>query len=188
MGKIYGYIRVSTKDQQFHLQKDALLDYGCHKIFEEKESGRKTDRDALTKLLKRANSGDTIVVWKLDRLARTTYQLITLTEKFQKKNISLISLKEKIDTRTPMGRFYFTIMAGIAEMEVEMLRERTKAGLEAARKRGKIGGRPTIKNSCQKRIQQLYLSDKSITEIAKECNISKSTAHKYVHLLKKKSV
>lgn len=181
MKKIYGYVRVSTKEQQLDLQKDALSEFGCHQIFEEKESGRKKERPILTKLLKEAHTGDAIVIWKLDRLARNTFQLVTLSEQFQKKGISLISIKERIDTRTPLGRFYFTIMAGIAEMEVEMLRERTKAGLEAAKKRGRVGGRPQIQKELQQRIVQLRtVEKKSISEVARLCHVSKSTVHKYL--------
>lgn len=126
-----------------HSQVDALESFGCQQIVLEKESGRKR-RKELENLFLRMRAGDTLVVTKLDRLSRTTKDLLEISEFLQKKNIHFISLKEKIDTSSPMGKFYFILIAAIAEMEVSMIRERTLLGLEAAKKRGRCGGRPKI--------------------------------------------
>ena len=124
---LIGYVRVSTNDQNTDLQRNALNCAGCELIFEDKISGTKSERPGLKKLLRTLSAGDTLVVWKLDRLGRSMRHLVILTD--------------AIDTSTPMGRFFFHVMGALAEMERELIVERTKAGLEAARAQGRIGGR-----------------------------------------------
>lgn len=181
---IYGYARVSTEDQALGAQLNALHQFGCDHIFQEKESGRKVKRPALEKLTKRLQSGDSLVVWKLDRLGRTTKQLIDFTFLLKEKGIIFISLQEQLDTSTPLGKFYFTLMAGLAEMEVDLIRERTLAGLEAARLEGRIGGRPAITKDTQHQIQELYAANKySLKEIGAMCGVSVTTVSKYARLI-----
>ncbi|MBC1475951.1 recombinase family protein [Listeria grandensis] len=176
--KIYGYARVSTQEQSMHSQVDALESFGCQQIVLEKESGRKR-RKELEKLFLRMEDGDTLVVTKLDRLSRTTKDLLEISEFLQKKNIHFISLKEKIDTSSPMGKFYFILIAAIAEMEVSMIRERTLLGLEAAKKRGRRGGRPKISAEKSDAIKQLISRGMSKKEIAARLKVSISTVYNY---------
>lgn len=186
--KTYGYARVSTEEQSLNAQLLALESFGCDTIFQEKESGRKKKRPALDKLLHEINAGDSIVIWKLDRLGRTTKQLIDLTSFFKKK-ITLISLKEQLDTRTPLGKFYFTLMAVLAEMEVDLIRERTLMELNAARLEGPVGGRPTISQEKIQEIQRLFqLNRYTFKEISMLTQVSVSTVHKYIHLMKEKQL
>ncbi|MGV3560781.1 recombinase family protein [Larkinella arboricola] len=138
---IFGYGRVSTRDQNLSLQEDALTAAGCERIFVEKKSGTKMARPELTKLLEHIREGDIVVVWKLDRLARSTADLIHLVNLFQERKVEFRCLTQQIDTTTPMGKFFFTIMSGLAQLEVELTRERSDAGREAARQRGIKGGR-----------------------------------------------
>ena len=135
MAKI-GYARVSTQDQSLDLQIDELKKVGCEKIFSEKMSGAKSDRPQLEACLDFLRAGDVLVVYKLDRLGRTTKQLINLVEELKEKGIHFQAITNGIDTSTPQGKFFFTVMAGFAEMERELIRERTNAGLQAARARG----------------------------------------------------
>lgn len=136
-----GYVRVSTNEQNTALQRDALERSGCELIFEDKMSGKTSDRPGLKKLLKTLSSGDTLVVWKLDRLGRSMRHLVILVEELRQRNVNFRSLTDSIDTSTPMGRFFFHIMGALAEMERELIVERTRAGLAAARVQGRIGGR-----------------------------------------------
>ncbi|CTZ97971.1 DNA invertase [Escherichia coli] len=136
-----GYIRVSTNDQNTDLQRNALNCAGCELIFEDKISGTKSARPGLKKLLRTLSEGDTLVVWKLDRLGRSMKHLITLIEELREKGVNFRSLTDSIDTSTPMGRFFFHVMGALAEMERELIVERTLAGLAAARAQGRIGGR-----------------------------------------------
>lgn len=136
-----GYVRVSTNDQNTDLQRQALERAGCEQIFEEKMSGTVANRPALKKLLKALNEGDTLVVWKLDRLGRSMRNLVLLVDELRQRGIHFKSLTDSIDTSSPMGRFIFHIMSALAEMERELIVERTRAGLAAAREKGRIGGR-----------------------------------------------
>jgi len=138
---LVGYVRVSTNDQNTALQKNALECAGCELIFEDKISGKTSERPGLKKLLKALSSGDTLIVWKLDRLGRSMRHLVTLIEELRQRDINFRSLTDSIDTSTPMGRFFFHVMGALAEMERELIVERTRAGLEAARAQGRIGGR-----------------------------------------------
>ncbi|EJV7899894.1 recombinase family protein [Salmonella enterica] len=136
-----GYVRVSTNDQNTDLQRNALNCAGCELIFEDKISGTKSERPGLKKLLRTLSEGDTLVVWKLDRLGRSMRHLVVLVEELRERGVNFRSLTDSIDTSTPMGRFFFHVMGALAEMERELIVERTSAGLAAARAQGRIGGR-----------------------------------------------
>src|SRR5688500_12607753 len=139
---LVGYSRVSTQDQRPELQLDTLKAAGCERVYTEKASGAQRERPELTAALDYAREGDTLVVWKLDRLARSIRQLIETVEDLERRKIGLRSLTEAIDTTTPGGRLVFHVFAALAEFERSVIRERTAAGLEAARARGRKGGRP----------------------------------------------
>lgn len=155
---LIGYMRVSTDDQTTDLQKDALLKYGVdgRNIFEDKISGSKDERAGLNKALEFLKEGDTLVVWKLDRLGRSLAHLISIINSLKERSISFVSLTEGMDTSTPSGELFFHIFAALAQFERSLIRQRVKAGLESAKSRGRIGGRPrtiddekleTIKNA-----------------------------------------
>lgn len=180
-----GYIRISTQDQNYDLQEDALNKLGCEMIFKETVSGAKKERPQLKKLLEQIRKGDVIVVYKLDRLGRSLKHLLEIVEILNSKNVALQSLHDNIDTTTPQGRLFFNISASFAEFEKDLIRERTKAGLEAARERGKKGGRRKglSKEAQQKAIiAENYYNEgiKSVNEIATDLNISKMTLYKYL--------
>jgi hypothetical protein len=141
-GLLIGYARVSTLDQNLTLQRDALLEAGCAKIFTEQMSGAVADRPSLSDALAYARSGDTIVVWKLDRLARSMKQLIETVETLRLRNIGFRSLTGAIDTTTAQGRLVFHMFGALAEFERSLIRERTRAGLATAKRAGRTGGRP----------------------------------------------
>lgn len=138
---LIGYARVSTQDQNLELQRSALAKAGCEKIFEDKTSGSRAKRPGLGKALEILRSGDTLVVWKLDRLGRSVKHLVDLVNEFAKQEIHFKSLTDSIDTASPSGRFFFHVMASLAQMERELTVERTRAGLEAAKRLGRRGGR-----------------------------------------------
>jgi DNA invertase Pin-like site-specific DNA recombinase len=136
-----GYARVSTKDQDLSLQLEALKKSGCEKVYEDKISGTKTSRKGLILAMEVLRPGDRLVVWKLDRLGRNVKDLVAMVGELEQQAIHFKSLTDNIDTSTPSGRFFFHVMASLAQMERELMVERTKAGLDAARKRGRTGGR-----------------------------------------------
>jgi DNA invertase Pin-like site-specific DNA recombinase len=138
---LIGYARVSTQDQNLELQRQALQAAGCARTYEDAMSGLRADRPGLAQAMEQLREGDTLVVWKLDRLGRTVKGLVELVESLQTQGIQFKSLTDAIDTSTPSGRFFFHVMASLAQMERELIAERTKAGLAAARKAGRIGGR-----------------------------------------------
>ncbi|HBL8043388.1 TPA: recombinase family protein [Escherichia coli] len=138
---LIGYARVSTGDQNLDLQKNALIRAECELVFEDMASGKNARRPGLKRALRRLRPGDVLVVWKLDRLGRSVRDLITLVSELQARGVNFRSLTDSIDTSTPAGRFFFHVMSALAEMERELIVERTKAGLEAARAQGRIGGR-----------------------------------------------
>ena len=182
MGKIFGYARVSTMDQNLDLQIDALKKAGAQVIYTEKSSGKNKYRNELAALLKAVSSEDTIVVYKLDRISRSTKHLIELTEYFEQNNIQFISLQDNIDTESPMGRFFFRVMASIAELERDIIVERTQAGLAAARARGRLGGRkPTPEDKLADAIR-LYRSNAGYTlrEITEKTGVSKSVLYRHL--------
>ena len=138
---LIGYARVSTQDQDLELQTEALTKTGCKKVFEDKISGSRAERPGLTKAQEALREGDTLVVWKLDRLGRSVKHLVNLVGELQKQGIQFKSLADAIDTGTASGRFFFHVMASLAEIERELTIERTRAGLEVARQLGRKGGR-----------------------------------------------
>jgi DNA invertase Pin-like site-specific DNA recombinase len=173
-----GYARVSTDDQETHLQIDALKGAGCERIYEEKASGAKADRPELMRLLDNARKGDVVIVWKMDRLGRSLLHLIETVNLLNSRGVQLRSLTENlIDTTTPSGKLVFGIFGLMAEFERDMLRQRTVAGLVAARKRGRVGGRPkSISADALKKAQVLLGSgDYTRAEVAKELGVSRHT-------------
>lgn len=176
---IIGYARVSTQDQNLQMQIDALQNAGCFEIFEEKVTGTKKDRPALNEMLKMLRPGDRVVVYKLDRISRSTKHLIELAELFEEKEVEFVSIQDNIDTSTPMGRFFFRIMASIAELERDIIVERTKAGLSAARARGKKGGRPKVDTKKLQLALKMYQSKQySISEIVAATGVSQATLYR----------
>jgi len=181
---IFGYKRVSKKDQSLNLQDDALHNYKCDKVFFEKESGIKV-RKEWESLYSQLRDGDTVVVWKIDRLGRNAWQLIKLMTEFKERNIRFISISEGIDTNSPMGKIWFSLNAILAENERNVQIERTVAGLKAAKERGRVGGRPKgltpDAELKMKAVKKLYASNVSISQIRKTLNIkSNSTIYKYI--------
>lgn len=177
-----GYARVSTQDQNSDLQTDALGTAGCERLFEEKASGAQRERPELTKALDYVREGDTLVVWKLDRLARSLKQLIETVENLEARGIGFKSLIESIDTTTSGGKLVFHIFAALAEFERSIIRERTKAGLDAARQRGRKGGRPPSMTEADKIAAKALLADPEITvaEVAKRMGVSVATLYKHI--------
>lgn len=176
---IIGYARVSTQDQNLQMQIDALTAAGCFEIFEEKMTGTRKDRPALNEMLKMLREGDRVVVYKLDRISRSTKHLIELSEFFEKKGVEFVSLQDNIDTSTAMGRFFFRVMASIAELERDIISERTKSGLAAARARGRNGGRPKAdKKKVELAIKMYKSKDYSISQIVQATGISQATLYR----------
>lgn len=175
-----GYGRVSTNDQNIDLQIDALKAAGCEKVFIEKASGANRDRPQLKAALEYLRDGDTLVVWKLDRLARSLSQLITTVNTLQSRNIGLLSITQALDTSTPGGKLVFHIFGAIDEFERELIRERSAAGRAAALARGKKGGRPAALSEADKAIARTLLANPEITmkQIAKRLNISEPTLYR----------
>lgn len=157
----FGYARISTQDQDAQSQVIALKSAECESVFKEQASGGRWDRPELHRLLEQLRAGDTVVVWKLDRLSRSLKDLLTILEKIETAGATFLSLTESIDTSTPAGRMMMQIVGSFAEFEREMLRERTKNGLEAARKEGRIGGRrPKLTKQQQNEIVALVTTGK----------------------------
>ena len=180
-----GYARVSTKDQNLDLQIDALKNAGCGKVYQEVVSGAKTARPVLDDLLANLRRGDVLVVWKLDRLGRSLNHLVTLTNELIERRVGLISLNDPIDTTTAQGRLIFNIFASLAEFERDLIRERTQAGLVAARARGRTGGRPSglskQAEATAMAAEILYKEGNlSVRAIAEQLGISKPTLYKYL--------
>ncbi len=185
-GRILGYARVSTDDQDLSLQIDALEKHGIPKslIFTDKLSGAKDDRPGLTKCLDSLQGGDVLVVWRLDRLGRSMRHLITLVEDLRSCDVGFRSLNEgAIDTTSASGELIFNIFSALAQFERRLIQERTKAGLAAARARGRCGGRPRLESEQAKvRAAKKLSSDRSITidDICKTLGISRSTYYRYL--------
>ncbi|WAK00504.1 recombinase family protein [Methylobacter sp. YRD-M1] len=180
-----GYARVSTRDQHLELQIDALTKAGCDKIYRDIASGARAERPALNEMIRNLRPGDVLVIWKLDRLGRSLNHLIGLVNDLMEKKIGLQSLHDPIDTTTPQGRLSFNLFASLAEFERDLIRERTQAGLSAARARGRNGGRP--KGLPQKAeatacaAETLYKEGKlTVNEIAEKLGIAKSTLYAYL--------
>ncbi len=178
---LIGYARVSTRDQNLDLQIDALNQAGCEKIFSDKTSGARTDREGLEKALDMLRKGDTFVVWKLDRLGRSVKQLVNMVESLHAKGVEFKSLTDSIDTGTTSGRFFFHVMASLAEMERELIAERTRAGLEAARKMGRTGGRRRIMTDSKiKSARKLLANGVPPREVAQNLGVSVPTLYRWV--------
>ena len=180
-----GYVRVSTKEQSFDLQVDALQQAGCDKLYREVVSGARTERPGLDQVVDRLRAGDVLVIWKLDRLGRSLKHLVELVNTLRERGIGLQSLNDPIDTTTPQGRLSFNLFASLAEFERDLIRERTQAGLSAARARGRNGGRPkglsaqAEATACA--AETLYRERQlSVRQIAARLGIAKSTLYAYL--------
>jgi DNA invertase Pin-like site-specific DNA recombinase len=179
---LIGYARVSTQDQNPQLQLDALQAAGCERVFVEKASGAQRDRPELLAALDYMRQGDALVVWKLDRLARSLKQLIETVEDLEARGIGFRSLTEAIDTTSAGGKLVFHIFAALAEFERGIIRERTRAGLDAARARGKVGGRPRSIGEVEIRQAQALLRDPEIrvADVAKRLGVSEATLYRHL--------
>ena len=182
---LIGYARVSTTEQTLASQLDTLKQAGCTKIFTDTASGATAIRAGLTEALSYARAGDVLVVWRLDRLGRSLRHLIETITDLNNKNIGFKSITENIDTTTPGGKLIFHIFGALAEFERDIIRERTKAGLQAARARGKTGGRPkaaTLNDPKKVAMAQALYSDpkNAIADICKTLRISRATLYRYV--------
>jgi DNA invertase Pin-like site-specific DNA recombinase len=179
---LVGYARVSTLEQNLSLQVDALIQAGCEKIFEDKVSGAKAERPGLQAAFEYVRPGDTLVVWSLDRLGRSLKHLIETVGQLEEREIGLYSLHEAIDTKTAGGRLVFQIFGALAEFERNLIRERTLAGLSAARARGRRGGRPKALNVTKTELLYKLYDEKEYTvkEICGLLAISKPTLYAYL--------
>ncbi|MBA2710463.1 MAG: recombinase family protein [Tatlockia sp.] len=178
---LVGYARVSTVDQNLDLQLSALKEVGCEKLYQDQISGTKANRPGLGMALEVLRKNDTLVVWKLDRLGRTVKGLIDLINQLHQKEIHFKSITDNVDTSTPAGRFFFHVMASLAQMERELMAERTKAGLAAAKAKGRIGGRK--RKMTQSKIEsakQLLSSGSLPKDVAQNLGISVPTLYRWV--------
>src|SRR5664279_2810598 len=182
MTTLIGYARVSTDDQKAELQVDALKKAGCLKVFTDKASGSLANRPELDRMLDQLRPGDVVVVWRLDRLGWSLKNLIVLVEDLATKGVGFRSLSESIDTTTANGKLFFSIMGALAEFERDLIRERTNAGLAAARARGRIGGRPSVMNAKKiDKARKLYDSRQhTVAEIADMLNVSVATIYRHL--------
>jgi len=177
---LIGYARVSTQDQHLESQRDALEKAGCQKIFQDHMTGSRADRPGLTVALDMLRAGDTLVVWKLDRLGRSVKHLVDLVTSLHAQGIHFRSLTDAIDTGSASGRFFFHVMASLAEMERDLIAERTKAGLEVARRNGRIGGRkPKMTASKLESARKLLAGGIPPKEVAKNLGISIPTLYRH---------
>ena len=179
---LIGYARVSTEDQNLDLQKDALSKAGCQKILEDHQSGAKAARPGLQSALEYAREGDTLVVWRLDRLSRSLKDLIEMVNQLEARGVGLKSLQESLDTSSSSGKLIFHVFGALAEFERNLIRERTQAGLQAARARGRKGGRPkALDADMQALTVQLYEEKKhTVKRICQMMGISKPTLYEYI--------
>lgn len=177
-----GYARVSTVEQNLDLQLDALKREGCEKIFHDKLSGVKADRPGLTEALTYARAGDTLVVWRLDRLGRSLRDLILRVEELEQRGVKFKSIQDSIDTSTAAGELQFHMIAALAQFERSLIQERTNAGLAAARARGKKGGRPQSLSPQDIQMAASLMKDRtvSIHQICERFQIGRTTLYKYV--------
>lgn len=180
--KRIGYARVSTDDQDLSLQLDALTASGCETIYKDKASGKDTQRTEFEFCLRSLRKGDTLVVWRMDRLSRTLHDLVSTITELESKGIGFESLTEKIETKSATGKLMFHVFAAMAEFERNVIRERTHAGLKAARARGRVGGRPSKLNEQQKKEIRALLRDPSIRiiDIAKRYEVSRATIYRNI--------
>lgn len=179
---LIGYARVSTNEQNLDLQEDALRKAACEKIFSDKLSGVNDERPGLAKALEISRAGDTLVVWKLDRLGRSLSHLVKTIDDLKEQGIGFQSLQENIDTTSGVGKLLFHIFASLAEFERDIIRERTMAGLAAARARGRLGGRPKVLDDKKVSLAKAMYKDKntSVKDICATLGVSKSTFYRYL--------
>jgi DNA invertase Pin-like site-specific DNA recombinase len=179
---LIGYARVSTHDQNLDLQRDALKEVGCDQVYEDQISGAKAERPGLDEALSHLRKGDTLVVWRLDRLGRTLKHLIETITDLEERGVGFRSLQESIDTTTSTGKLIFHVFSALAEFERNLIRERTQAGLKAARARGRKGGRPRKLDAAKtKLLYQLYDErERPVREICQLMGISKPTLYDYL--------
>lgn len=183
---LIGYARVSTQDQSLTVQEEAIKKYAADLgieekdvvIYKEKESGGKSKRKELDLALRHARAGDKFVVYKLDRLARSTKQLYELTDSLTEKGVEFVSIRDNLDTTTSTGRAMFGMLSVFAEFEKDIISERTKAGLESAKRQGRTGGRPAVDERTKRQIRALYECRERAVDIAKEYGIARSTVYK----------
>lgn len=178
---LIGYARVSTQDQNLDLQTEALTKAGCKRIFDDKISGSRAERPGLAKALELLRDGDTLVVWKLDRLGRSVKNLVDLVGELHRQGVQFKSLTDAIDTGTPSGRFFFHVMASLAEMERELTVERTRAGLEVARRLGRKGGRKRqMTDSKIEAAKKLLAGGVPPRDVAKNLGVSVPTLYRWI--------
>ena len=191
---LIGYARVSKTEQTLHLQTDALEKAGCTKLFKDTISGATTERKGLDEALSYVREGDTLVVWRLDRLGRSLQHLIEIITLLNNKHIGFKSITESIATTTSGGKLIFHIFGALAEFERNLIQERTQAGLEAARARGRVGGRPKALTEKERRMMQKLYDDTnradantSIDDICHQFGISRSTFYRAIELPQKRA-
>ena len=177
--QVIGYARVSTKEQDLSLQLNALSKYGCDRIFTDKMSSVK-ERQGLTDALGYLRDGDTLVVWKLDRLCRSLPDLIKISEQIRTTGAQLVSITESIDTSTPAGRLYFNILGALGQMERELIQERVKAGLAAARRRGKVPGKPRVSEDKLELARRELSAGRTYPEVARILGVHPQTLYRLV--------
>ena len=178
---LIGYARVSTQDQSLEMQLQALQAAGCDRIFEDTASGKTADRPGLKKALEFARPGDTLVVWKLDRLGRSVKNLVDMVQDLEKRSIQFQSVTDQIVTSTPAGRFFFHLMASLAQMERELIAERTAEGLKVARAAGRVGGRPrSMTPSKLVSARKLIAAGSPVREVAENLGVSVPTLYRHM--------
>lgn len=185
--KTIGYARTTITDDDLKSQLDTLSKYGCDEVYQETFDTISNDdkRSELEKVVDKLEANDTLVICRLTHLGKSTRQLTELTQLLKDQGAHLVSLTEEIDTRQPMGEIYFKLMDGLASMECDLIKERTLVGLNNARKKGKIGGRPKIDSRIVKKIRHLYYDQKeTIQHISSKCDVSVGSCYKYINLSK----
>jgi DNA invertase Pin-like site-specific DNA recombinase len=176
---LIGYARVSTEGQELNRQLDMLNQYGVERIYQEKMTGTKADRPELTRMKEALRSGDTVVIESLSRLGRSTKDLLTIIDEWEKQGVQVVSLKERIDTSTPTGKLLLTVLSAISQFERDITVQRTNEGLQAARARGRNGGRPKADQKAVEKAVKLYEAQThSIKEITEICGISQATLYR----------
>ena len=183
-GQLLGYARVSTADQAPELQLDALAEAGCDRVWTDHATGTRADRPQLAAVLDHLRAGDTLVVWRLDRLARSLSDLLLIAKQLEERDVGLRSVREQIDTTTPGGRLIFHVFGALAEFEADLVRERTHAGLAAARARGRTGGRrPSLSAAQTARARELYeAKELTVEEIAQALGVSRATIYRALRI------
>jgi DNA invertase Pin-like site-specific DNA recombinase len=177
-----GYARVSTDDQKLDLQMDALHSAGCNEIYQDVASGAKVQRTGLDKAVEYIRTGDTLVVWKLDRLGRSLKHLIDVVNNLNSRGVFFKSIRENIDTSNSGGKLTFHLFGALAEFERDIISERTMAGLAAARARGRVGGRPSVMNDQKIKLAKQLMANSSnnATDVAKTLGVSRATLYRHL--------